>query len=131
MSESGGSLLRCAGVARTFGPPAGRVEVLRGLDLEVGQGRIVESTVSDNRANRGGGLTVTDSRFSMDDSTVSGNRVTGVSNSSGGGILATASRSTDDSVICDLDLDMIREVRNTWQFYRDRRPETYGQITAP
>ena len=23
-----------------------------------------------------------------------------------------------------------REVRNTWQFFRDRRPETYGAITA-
>jgi N-carbamoylputrescine amidase len=24
---------------------------------------------------------------------------------------------------------MIQEVRNTWQFFRDRRPETYGAIT--
>ena len=24
-----------------------------------------------------------------------------------------------------LHLDQIREVRNVWQFYRDRRPETY------
>jgi N-carbamoylputrescine amidase len=24
---------------------------------------------------------------------------------------------------------MIREVRNTWQFFRDRRPETYGPLT--
>jgi beta-ureidopropionase len=48
-----------------------------------------------------------------------------------GQILSTAARNTDEIVICDLDLDMIREVRNTWQFYRDRRPETYGQITAP
>lgn len=48
-----------------------------------------------------------------------------------GQILAIAARDTDDIVVCDLDLDMIREVRNTWQFFRDRRPETYGQITAP
>jgi beta-ureidopropionase len=48
-----------------------------------------------------------------------------------GQILSTAARNTDDIVVCDLDLDMIREVRNTWQFYRDRRPETYGPITAP
>ena len=27
-------------------------------------------------------------------------------------------------------LDLIQTVRNTWQFYRDRRPETYGAITA-
>ena len=31
--------------------------------------------------------------------------------------------------IANLDFDMIREVRNTWQFYRDRQPETYGAIT--
>jgi len=24
---------------------------------------------------------------------------------------------------------MVREVRNTWQFFRDRRPETYGPLT--
>lgn len=48
-----------------------------------------------------------------------------------GQILAEASRNTDDIVVCDLDLDQVREVRNTWQFYRDRRPETYGPITAP
>jgi beta-ureidopropionase len=48
-----------------------------------------------------------------------------------GKILATGTRNTDDIVVVDLDLDLIREVRNTWQFYRDRRPETYGAITAP
>ena len=34
-------------------------------------------------------------------------------------------------VVADLDLDQIKEVRDVWQFYRDRRPETYGAITAP
>jgi N-carbamoylputrescine amidase len=48
-----------------------------------------------------------------------------------GQIMVTGSRSTDDIVVADLDLDMIREVRNTWQFYRDRRPETYGAIVQP
>jgi N-carbamoylputrescine amidase len=48
-----------------------------------------------------------------------------------GKILAEGARNTDDVVVSDLDLDLIREVRNTWQFYRDRRPETYGPITAP
>ncbi|HEX3313905.1 MAG TPA: nitrilase-related carbon-nitrogen hydrolase [Gemmataceae bacterium] len=48
-----------------------------------------------------------------------------------GKILCEGTRNTDDIVVCDLDLDLIREVRNTWQFYRDRRPETYGAITAP
>ena len=45
-----------------------------------------------------------------------------------GRILAVGKRDSDDIVISDLDLDLIREVRNTWQFFRDRRPETYGSI---
>ena len=48
-----------------------------------------------------------------------------------GQIVAEGSRSEDDVVVADLDLDMIREVRNVWQFYRDRRPETYGDILKP
>jgi N-carbamoylputrescine amidase len=48
-----------------------------------------------------------------------------------GQVLQQASRDGDDIVIADLDLDMIREVRNVWQFYRDRRPETYPSLTAP
>jgi beta-ureidopropionase len=48
-----------------------------------------------------------------------------------GRILVEGSRNTDDVVVADLDLDLIREVRNTWQFFRDRRPETYEQIVAP
>ena len=47
-----------------------------------------------------------------------------------GQIVAQGSRSHDDVVMANLDLDMIRDVRNVWQFFRDRRPETYGQITA-
>ncbi|NBC11425.1 MAG: acyltransferase, partial [Planctomycetes bacterium] len=31
----------------------------------------------------------------------------------------------------DMDMSMVREVRNLWQFFRDRRPETYGPLTAP
>ncbi len=45
-----------------------------------------------------------------------------------GKMLAEAKRDTDELVIADVDLDVIKEVRNTWQFYRDRRPETYGGI---
>ena len=48
-----------------------------------------------------------------------------------GQMLAVASRDQDELVIADLDLDRIREVRNTWQFFRDRRPETYGGICKP
>ncbi len=45
-----------------------------------------------------------------------------------GKIIAEASRHKDEVVVADLDLDMIQEVRNVWQFYRDRRPETYVRI---
>jgi len=45
-----------------------------------------------------------------------------------GKIIAQASRDKDELVVGDLDLDQIREVRNVWQFYRDRRPETYGPL---
>ena len=45
-----------------------------------------------------------------------------------GKILVEASRDKDELVIADLDLDTIREVRNTWQFFRDRRPETYTSL---
>jgi beta-ureidopropionase len=42
-----------------------------------------------------------------------------------GKFLATGSEDQDELVVADLDLDVIEEVRRTWQFYRDRRPETY------
>ena len=48
-----------------------------------------------------------------------------------GQMLAVGRRDGDDIVIADLDLDMIRDVRNTWQFFRDRRPESYGSIVLP
>ncbi|HEV3468080.1 MAG TPA: nitrilase-related carbon-nitrogen hydrolase [Pyrinomonadaceae bacterium] len=47
-----------------------------------------------------------------------------------GQIVAEAPRDQDFLVVADLDLDKIREVRNTWQFFRDRRPDTYGQLVA-
>jgi N-carbamoylputrescine amidase len=34
-------------------------------------------------------------------------------------------------IVRDLDLDLLVEVRNRWQFYRDRRPEAYGELTRP
>ncbi len=37
----------------------------------------------------------------------------------------------DELVTAELDLDMIEEVRRTWQFYRDRRPESYGAMAEP
>jgi N-carbamoylputrescine amidase len=45
-----------------------------------------------------------------------------------GEILGCASEDNDELIIADLDLDMITEVRKTWQFFRDRRPETYGKM---
>ena len=30
-----------------------------------------------------------------------------------------------------MDLDLVQQVRQTWQFYRDRRPDAYGDLTAP
>ena len=45
-----------------------------------------------------------------------------------GQFLATASEDNDELLVADLDLDVIEDVRRTWQFYRDRRPETYGDM---
>jgi N-carbamoylputrescine amidase len=45
-----------------------------------------------------------------------------------GKIVAQASRDKDELVVADLDFDEIKEVRATWQFYRDRRPESYDEI---
>jgi len=44
---------------------------------------------------------------------------------------SAASRDKDEFVVADLNLDEIQEVRNVWQFYRDRRPETYQDIVNP
>jgi N-carbamoylputrescine amidase len=45
-----------------------------------------------------------------------------------GEIEAQASYGDDELLVHEIDLDMIRQVRDTWQFFRDRRPETYGPI---
>jgi beta-ureidopropionase len=45
-----------------------------------------------------------------------------------GKIIAEASRDKDEVLIADLDLDQIKEVRQTWQFFRDRRPDAYGDL---
>jgi N-carbamoylputrescine amidase len=45
-----------------------------------------------------------------------------------GQILAEGSRDKDELVVAKLDMDKIREVRNTWQFFRDRRPDLYDPI---
>jgi N-carbamoylputrescine amidase len=45
-----------------------------------------------------------------------------------GRIFAQASRDKDEVLTADLDLDMISEVRKTWQFFRDRRPDMYESL---
>jgi N-carbamoylputrescine amidase len=45
-----------------------------------------------------------------------------------GKIVAQASGDRDELLVADLDMDMVREVRDQWQFFRDRRPESYGPL---
>ncbi len=45
-----------------------------------------------------------------------------------GQIFAQASEDSDELLIAEFDLAMIEEVRRVWQFYRDRRPETYDRL---
>ena len=45
-----------------------------------------------------------------------------------GQIEAQASPDQDELLIHEIDLDMIREIRNNWQFFRDRRPELYDPL---
>jgi beta-ureidopropionase len=46
-----------------------------------------------------------------------------------GKIIAQASSKESQLLVAELDLDMLDEVRNLWQFYRDRRPDSYGDLT--
>jgi N-carbamoylputrescine amidase len=48
-----------------------------------------------------------------------------------GSFLATGSRDKSELVTAELDFDKIREVRNIWPFYRDRRPDSYDALVAP
>jgi beta-ureidopropionase len=45
-----------------------------------------------------------------------------------GQIVACASEDKDELLVATLDLDLIEEVRRTWQFFRDRRPDAYGPL---
>lgn len=47
-----------------------------------------------------------------------------------GQIEKEASRDKDELIVHDMNMDMVREVRDLWQFFRDRRPEVYGSLTA-
>lgn len=46
-----------------------------------------------------------------------------------GRILAEAAEDTDELVVAEMDLSLIEEVRRQWQFYRDRRPDTYDDMS--
>ncbi|NIZ93463.1 nitrilase-related carbon-nitrogen hydrolase [Kineococcus rubinsiae] len=41
------------------------------------------------------------------------------------------STSSPELLVRDLDMDMIRKVRTDWQFYRDRRPDSYVDLVRP
>ena len=45
-----------------------------------------------------------------------------------GQFVAVGSRDKDELIVADLNMDMIREVRDLWQFYRDRRPDMYEEL---
>jgi beta-ureidopropionase len=45
-----------------------------------------------------------------------------------GKIIAQASGDKDELLVGEMDMDMVREVRNLWQFFRDRRPEMYEPL---
>jgi N-carbamoylputrescine amidase len=47
-----------------------------------------------------------------------------------GEFVATGSRDKDEVVIGVMDREVIRTVRNTWQFFRDRRPDSYDALVA-
>ena len=43
----------------------------------------------------------------------------------------SGSGSEDDLIVRDLDMGLIAEVRHTWAFYRDRRPDSYESLVQP
>lgn len=47
-----------------------------------------------------------------------------------GQIEKIASRDRDELIVHDMNMDMVREVRDLWQFFRDRRPETYASLAV-
>ena len=43
----------------------------------------------------------------------------------------TAGDKEEELLVRDLDLDLVEEVRQTWAFYRDRRPDAYEGLVQP
>src|SRR6266498_605490 len=49
-----------------------------------------------------------------------------------GQIIEGSASDTDEEVLVrDLDMGLFEEVRHLWQFYRDRRPDSYGPLVNP
>lgn len=48
-----------------------------------------------------------------------------------GQIIAEGSEDQDELIVSEFDLDLIDEVRSTWQFFRDRRPDAYETLVKP
>lgn len=42
--------------------------------------------------------------------------------------IARASPDKDELLVTELDMDRVRQLRDSWQFFRDRRPEAYGPL---
>jgi N-carbamoylputrescine amidase len=47
-----------------------------------------------------------------------------------GQIEKIASRDKDELITHDMNMGLVKEARDLWQFFRDRRPETYGALAA-
>jgi len=45
-----------------------------------------------------------------------------------GNFLSVGSEDKDELIVAEMNLDMIEEVRRVWQFYRDRRPDSYEDL---
>lgn len=49
-----------------------------------------------------------------------------------GEVVTIAETKRDELVTCEIDVDLVRQVRSTQNFwFRDRRPETYGDLVKP
>ena len=48
-----------------------------------------------------------------------------------GNFVAQGPRDADAVVVGNLNFDLIGEVRDVWQFFRDRRPDAYGPLVQP
>jgi len=45
-----------------------------------------------------------------------------------GNFLSVGSEDKDELIVAEMNLDMVEEVRRVWQFYRDRRPDSYEDL---